>query len=272
MSANLMKDKLCAYCGDVGLLTKEHVIPDFLYKLCPDQKFGYNPRADQFISWEAMLRDVCGKCNNERLSSLDAYGKDFYINNHLEREFLSPRIVQIRYDYDLLLRWLLKISYNAIRFAGGFSDPIKQSVPYILSGVNKPRTTYLYVEIVKNYKIKEKDRIYLPLETRDWDSIPPNIFRVGWVNVNTNVQFVGRYIAINSYFFYLFLFSSDSPPSEQRQVIKAFQSTVGKAALLNPSRQVISVSVSNRTCLDAYVDQAMMLKNKWEKFRGKINT
>ena len=62
----------CAYCGNIAPLTREHVVPSFVYKKNPLGKFGYNPKADAFITYEAQIKDVCAECNNRtfRFSTL----------------------------------------------------------------------------------------------------------------------------------------------------------------------------------------------------------
>ncbi len=61
----------CAYCRYESQLTREHVVPNFLYKANPSAKFGYNVRADKFMIWEAQVKDVCANCNNNYLSKVD---------------------------------------------------------------------------------------------------------------------------------------------------------------------------------------------------------
>lgn len=54
-------------------MTKEHILPRFLYRQFPTQKTGYNARAGKFMTWEPQVRDVCEACDSGPLSFLDSY-------------------------------------------------------------------------------------------------------------------------------------------------------------------------------------------------------
>ena len=81
----------------------------------------------------ASIRDVCEPCNGGPLSRLDTYAAD------LDQEYFihvvsDPPSVKFRFNFHLLLRWLLKISYNDDRTR----EPPFQTevfVPYILGKV-----------------------------------------------------------------------------------------------------------------------------------------
>jgi hypothetical protein len=264
------KKKRCAYCGGNGPFTKEHIVPNFLYNKHPKQKFGYNQKAGQFITWEATIRDVCKACNNGPLSSLDAYGKKFYEGNRCERQFLAQENVLIHYDYKLLLRWLLKISFNAIRSAGGSSELINGVVPFILKGENEPSYSYMLVEIVKNAKIYDNDRQYLPEEAKEWDTIPAQMFRAGQITPFNNSHSVGRFIAINSFYFYILLCSQNCPFLMRERILECVRDSVGSIGPLRRSKRELLVSVSDRNCLDAYIHQAAVLGDPWKEYWNRI--
>ena len=76
-------------------MTKEHIFPSFLYRQFPDHKFGYNPRADRFLTCEAQIRDVCQRCNNGTLSELDAYAKRFLTSIACEQTYRSRTMLNI---------------------------------------------------------------------------------------------------------------------------------------------------------------------------------
>lgn len=66
----------CAYCAREAPLTREHLIPAFMY--------DYQKQFTPFIEWselaektvggELQIKDVCAPCNNGPLSALDDYG------------------------------------------------------------------------------------------------------------------------------------------------------------------------------------------------------
>jgi hypothetical protein len=260
------EEKLCAYCKSPGPFTKEHITPSFLYKKLPDHKFGYHPKADQFLTYEATIRDVCGQCNSGPLSKLDKYGEFFYSKNRCYREFNSLRWVPIEYDYNLLLRWLLKISYNAMRALDYDNDLIRGCVPFILSGENFPYNSEILVEIVRNYKIKEREREHLPKEIRDWKYLPADSLRVGQ-SIIVSEQVLGRFIAIKAFYFDVFISSNDCPPKIYNDLLTVFREKIPDAKKLDPEEKLISITTSRRTMMDAYKDQGTRIMEPWIRYK-----
>src|SRR6185295_15223567 len=109
---------ICAYCSKQAQLTREHIIPSFVYAANPLAKFGYNPRARQFIHWEAQIKDVCARCNNELLSIVDGYAKRFCVANRIDLLVTTEKTFQFTYDWSWLCRFLLKVTFNSMRARG----------------------------------------------------------------------------------------------------------------------------------------------------------
>jgi len=126
----------CAYCSREAQLTREHVVPNFIYKQNPQAKFGYNPKADQFVLAEIQIKDVCAICNNEHLGKLDAYASQFYEQNEIGHFVTNEKKMRLAYDYALLSRFLLKVTFNCMRFKGDDTAWIKPFSDYILYGVD----------------------------------------------------------------------------------------------------------------------------------------
>ena len=98
----------CAYCSSEAELTREHIVPNFLYRANPRAKFGFNPKADRFITWEAQIKDVCLNCNGLYLSKLDSYAHQFCLENGIDRPITDEKTIRFVYDFSLLSRFLLK--------------------------------------------------------------------------------------------------------------------------------------------------------------------
>jgi len=114
-------EKSCAYCGrkfdkDQFKRTREHVIPDGIIKLFPQQYIN-TTNGKKFIDKSgSVVKDVCAFCNNGILSELDSYGNKLieeYFINSIEENLLAEQNVNL--NYNLLSRWLLKIIYNFCR-------------------------------------------------------------------------------------------------------------------------------------------------------------
>jgi hypothetical protein len=74
-------------------------------------------RAKKVFSGDMTIADVCSDCNNGPLSELDAYICALY-DQYFFRFPERGDVVDFEYDWSLLGRWLLKISYNAARMTG----------------------------------------------------------------------------------------------------------------------------------------------------------
>lgn len=111
-----MPRKLCAYCDGPPPFTREHIWPNgFLKRDSFDIKFS--ARANKTFKGDLVIADVCADCNNGPLSRLDDHACELY-----DRRFGKPvrvgEVVPFTYDYGLLMRWLLKLSYNSSRSTG----------------------------------------------------------------------------------------------------------------------------------------------------------
>ncbi len=63
MADSIPREGICAYCGTIGEVTDDHVVPQCLWP-------GRMPK-------EAPIVDACKKCNNEEKSRTDTYLRDF---------------------------------------------------------------------------------------------------------------------------------------------------------------------------------------------------
>src|SRR5208337_1667900 len=109
---------ICAYCERDGLLTREHLFPQALARRSP----GYgtyidHSRPNRPLRAVPVIRDVCAKCNNERLGKLDAYAA-LLVDRYFAVLVKEPIFVRFECDTDSLLRWLLKLLFNDARASG----------------------------------------------------------------------------------------------------------------------------------------------------------
>ena len=61
-----------------------------------------------------MVKDVCAKCNNQRISYIDSYAKDF-ISQYFTQKYTEHDTVEIEYDYVMVQKMLLKYAFNDLR-------------------------------------------------------------------------------------------------------------------------------------------------------------
>jgi hypothetical protein len=86
----------------------------------------------------APVRDVCEDCNGGPLSRFDDYASGLDRNYFTQIVEDSPQI-EFEYDFKLLLRWLLKVTYNDDRTRPPPYET-KPFVPFILG--NKPNPPF----------------------------------------------------------------------------------------------------------------------------------
>lgn len=106
--------KVCAYCKENKTLTKEHIWPSGFIKRFDANALTYNKNTNRFFKSDPVIKDVCADCNNVKLSVLDSYLCKLY-DSYFHIVISPGKPASINYDYDLLLRGLLKISFNSAR-------------------------------------------------------------------------------------------------------------------------------------------------------------
>lgn len=217
---------VCAYCGSVGPLTREHLWPRALHRRLTDSSSEkrnrfWLARIGSEIANEPTVRDVCAKCNNGVLSSLDGYICELF-----ERSFSRVQRrydqVEFSYEYHRLKRWLLKMCFNSARIHNS-ADAIvfPPLLPYI-RGLSNPlgRTVQLFVQLSYPAEIPER---YLESDDDRPTIYYPTVNRVG------NLWFVDpgvgrkllRAVHLQSFSFYLAFWRTD----ERRKEIEAFTDT-----------------------------------------------
>ena len=274
----MMPDKTsCAYCGGPGPMTKEHIFPKFLYRQFPTQKLGYNERADRFMSWEAQVRDVCEGCNNGALSKLDQYAREFLTAMRCERTYQNAEQLEFDYDYSLLLRWLLKVSYNAARALSTVPSLLQAAVPFIRDGeAARPEIAFLSVEVVRDTPIPDAIRQDLPPDARDWRYIPARMFRVGPGILHDprggvpQVEYSIRFVAINAWYFTVCLVEPGTDRASRRRIATSYRSFVPDSVPLRSLDTRARINVSRRTGTAIYAPQGLRVADQWRDYANRV--
>jgi hypothetical protein len=261
----------CAYCECEAQLTREHVVPNFLYKANPLAKFGYNLRADKFMTWEAQVKDVCADCNNRHLSEVDSYAKGFFKANHIENMITEEKTVRITYDHSWLSRVLLKISFNCLRFKGEDVHWIEHFRHYILHGTDFPphHRIKIGIEVVSCHRITEKERARLTGEAKNWKYLPPHMIRMGNVYGVFSDDVFARYVFVNNFYFYCIVCRETGAPEKLRTAMKRLSSACPSVLFLHPHKTAASIRVTDTSTADKYADTAAMLSDKWAEHLKK---
>lgn len=135
---------ICAYCNAQKVLTREHIWPHGLRKFS-NYGISYSEAANKVFSGDLVIKDVCAECNNGPLSRLDNYGVSLY-ESILSRLYHPRKDITFDYDYSMLSRWLLKISYNSSRGTDIDSKILSRYAPILIApGDCCPTNLAIYV-------------------------------------------------------------------------------------------------------------------------------
>lgn len=105
---------ICAYCGENKKGSKEHIISSSVLDLFPECFATIdNIRKNVYLA-DPLIKDVCEKCNNERISYIDAYAKEI-IANYFVKKYEKEDKLDFHYNYTLVQKVLLKYAFNDLR-------------------------------------------------------------------------------------------------------------------------------------------------------------
>lgn len=216
------KTKKCAYCGSVEALTKEHIFPGGIIQRLDEDLISYNDKSDTTFKADLVIKDVCSSCNNGVLSSLDNYLCSVY-DQCMSSAILPGKDAELLYEYDLLLRSLLKISFNSARGSSDGSKAVnayRSLIPYIVGRVSKTPNVMLRLQIVTSAKRfnAEINQVEGLLEAR--------LLRSAKIAYDGPLRsiFIVRLVAINSFWFYLIVPTKPVSEGKKRAFIKGFES------------------------------------------------
>jgi len=131
----------CVYCDGPGKRTREHVFPDFLLKAAERPGVFYSNAAKGYFEADAVVKDTCANCNNNILRALDSYASGLY-KKYFARTLVTSRT--IRFDFERLLRWVLKVTFNAQRAFDGTPRNLVHLRPYMLGQDARPSSVMLW--------------------------------------------------------------------------------------------------------------------------------
>ncbi|HHK9527896.1 TPA: hypothetical protein ACQZHT_001046 [Enterobacter hormaechei] len=253
--------KFCAYCKSTSNLTREHIFPSAIIKSFDIDLLTITDKSDYHFKSDPVIGDVCSECNNGVLSQLDAHFVASF-----KKQMLTPLKpgdeITFEYEYDYLLRELLKVSYNSARASnGGYNarTTLEKYIPYILNGNKKIDGAILSLLIVTsaNRIVLETGEPVAPLE--------PYLLRstsIGGLNLNTN-NYIVRMVAFNSFWFFLLIPKRPVTSKIKNEFWKEFKSkTHLHGVLLKKGNKSIKITKDKTTYLHPDLIEKMMRKSK----------
>jgi hypothetical protein len=253
---------VCAYCQQDRPPTREHVIPAFMYdfqKQLERSVTGWNEVAQRMVGGEGKVKDVCADCNNRVLGELDAYGKRMLGASGLLVHNYTRRDLTLEYDYALLLRWLLKVSFNSSRTDGAHSPLFERYVPFMRGLGPLPSRSQVCVllylaqpEILGQSRIAEEPFVQI---TNGSSLLNPFLVRICYGGIPGEERYVLRLNIFGPAVFYLMMFKDVILPGHAASAIRRLTKVSPGAVELNPRQKVVNVRAGEKSWLDLYEHQ-----------------
>ncbi len=252
---------ICAYCGNDRRATREHVIPSFMYSLqkqFTESVVGWNEVAGRMIKGEAKVKDVCAACNNGELGALDSYGKTLLSDCGLLVRNYKETTVSVSYDYSLLLRWLLKISFNSARTDGAHAPIFLDYIPFIMGLAPPPprhRVACLLSlaapELLKDHSPAPEAFINL---AQGSGFVNPFLVRISYGGI-AKERYVHRVNIFGPAIFQLLMFKDGVLPGHAASEIRSILKLKTLGVEVSAKRSVVNVSAGKMSWLDIYGPQ-----------------
>lgn len=120
---------ICAYCGKEAKGTKEHIISSGILGLFPECFATIDGERSIVHQGDPMVKDVCADCNNNRISYIDSYVKEF-IEKYFLVKYKKDDTLSVEYDYTMIQKMCLKFAFNDLRArkkdVSFFDDEVKE--------------------------------------------------------------------------------------------------------------------------------------------------
>ena len=224
----------CAYCDLPCPPTREHVVPRW-YSETPGEADTFSARAPvTHLRGDLVVKDVCRSCNSGTLATLDAYGKGLY-ERYFTAAAYAGEIVEFEYDYDRLVRWLLKLSFNSARAQNADVRVLREFRKCILgqSPLTDRIRCWLHLVAPTCFEVPHVARPARREERGQPDVFEPKWFRISQFRVpfNPATSFVQRQVLINSYAFTLLIAPMESawPSNQFGELVEAYTNTLSAA-------------------------------------------
>lgn len=243
-------------------MTREHVIPSFVYAFQKElgaSMIGWNEVVGKMIPSQGTVKDVCASCNNNALSELDSYGKALLTQSGLLVHNFTALRVTLAYDFDLLARWLLKVSFNSARTDGAHSHLFDGLEPYILGAAGRPSRSrfamccYLAGPLYLD-EAQRRSEQYTNL-TSGSDRFNPFLVRICYGVLPGGPSYILRVNVFGPMVFYLLLFPEGLLPGHAGSAVRRLLKLCPGAAELIPTRRVLELRAGAHNFLQLYAAQ-----------------
>jgi hypothetical protein len=237
--------------------TREHVIPRW-YNDTPGDAELFSARAPlTHLRGDLLVKDVCEDCNSGVLSNLDDYGKGLYCR-YFAKPVYACETVEFDYDGELLIRWLLKLSFNSAR-AQNADIRVLHELRKVILGQSPPTDhvrCWLYLVPPTLLDPIEGPRPARREEANDPDIDEPLWFRIAQFRLPSYpaLGLTQRIVFVNAFAFTLLVAPADSewPSEEFNQWVRVFTDSYPTAKPIMSGAEVVSMTTSKNHAAVTY--------------------
>lgn len=258
---------LCAYCKQDAFMTREHVIPAFMYafqKSLESTVIGWNEVAGKMVPGEFKVKDVCAECNNGPLSNLDLFGKELLAHSGLMVPNYTRLSADLSFDFDLLARWLLKISFNSSRTDGAHAPLFAGLESYILgSSKARPRARFAIVSYLagpSQLDKVERNRVPFSEVADKTGRFNPFVARICYGSVPGAANYTLRLVIIGPLVFYIPMFVPGVLPGYAASSVRNLLRWVPGGKWLKPGQRFVELKSGPKSWLDLYEHQVARVR------------
>jgi len=236
--------KSCAYCdGTERPLTREHIWGETFHDRHPPHTNFSAKVPEEGVKSDPVIKDVCDKCNNEKLSPLDAFGigitEKYFIPSG---DGVKP---PVHFDYgsfDMFSRWLLKLLYNDARACNQQVEEHAAFRRYILGEAESPHNFNIFGVLLRPARVPKElvaevgtDTIY-PRDNTMAILVPPEQTGDRWK--------LGRMIRFRAFIFFVIVWNDEVDLRARRETQQA---VVGQyqCTHVHPGRSYVDLHYTN---------------------------
>ena len=252
----------CAYCGDDTAITRDHVWPEAFLSRLGRRCAHFSHQTSKAHGADSVVSDVCKVCNNGPLSVIDNYFCGLY-DSYFSIEYGFADEVEFHYNFDLLARALLKISYNSARSAGSDWTILSTLRGYVLNGIPQPVQFAMFGELVSpallvDATTGEPVRIVSPVGT----------YRscISSVTGQIGDQVYCRLITIGSFWFHLVLPRQEMSDDQFEANAVGFAAVLGEIVRVTASNEIVTLRTSVRDGVSSIAKHVVENGEAYRKF------
>lgn len=149
------KKEICIFCANPDNLTKEHVLPKWVFENCTKKFFVTDINGSE-QTYNKTTIPVCADCNNNLLSSVESYIISIFNGTDLSNSFFNNEQLQN------IIRWLEIIEYKfqlleiRRKFIKSKSSPYLKYLRDIPVSIMRPNIDYSPSKAVAEIRLAQK--------------------------------------------------------------------------------------------------------------------